>query len=138
MEKTFVIKKLGAYSKNLRDEITKKNKYYFWDNGVRNGIIKQFQPLAERNDSGALFENFVVVERLKRNHYAGDYVNSFFWRTFQGREIDYIEEANGKLKGCEIKFSSKAKFKIPNKWKTGYPDAPVNLIHSGNYIDFII
>ncbi|MCF6271483.1 MAG: ATP-binding protein [Melioribacteraceae bacterium] len=138
LENSFVIKKLGAFSRNLRDEITKKNKYFFWDNGIRNGIIKQFNELENRNDIGALFENFVITERLKRNHYNQDYSASYFWRTFQGGEIDYIEDKDGKLTGHEIKWSPKSKFKIPNKWKIYYPGSPVHLINSKNYLDFVL
>ena len=102
LEKAFVIKKITGFSRNLRKEITSKAKYYFIDNGIRNGIIRQFNPLELRGDTGALWENFIVMERLKKLTYARIMpVSFYFWRTYSGAEIDLIEEVNGKITAVE-------------------------------------
>ncbi len=138
LEKTFVLKRLGGFSRNLRKEISSKCKYYFFDNGVRNAIISQFNSLADRNDVGALFENFIVMERLKNNHYKARVGESYFWRTYDGQEIDLIEERNGRLYGFEIKWSPKAKIKTPKKWLENYRNSEYKVISQKNYLDFIL
>ncbi|MFZ4437524.1 MAG: DUF4143 domain-containing protein [Syntrophales bacterium] len=99
LEKAFVIVRLGGFSRNLRNEVTSKAKYYFLDNGIRNAIIGQYNLLDSRNDIGALWENFIVAERLKKRSYAGIYGNIYFWRTYDGQEVDYVEESDGGLFG---------------------------------------
>jgi predicted AAA+ superfamily ATPase len=96
LEHAFIIKKLTSYSNNLRKEVNKKNKYFFVDNGIRNAVITQFNSFEDRNDVGHLFENFMIMERMKRNTYLFDYANSYFWRNYQHDEIDYIEEKDEK------------------------------------------
>jgi len=137
LEKGFVIKRIGAFSKNLRKEITSKSKYYFQDVGVRNAVISQFNALEDRNDVGGLFENFVIMERLKTHAYLSRLVESYFWRTYDGQEIDLIEEKDGKLSGYEIKWSATRKLKIPKAWETTYEKTPVHLLTQKNYISFI-
>jgi len=137
LEKSFVIKKIGGFSRNLRKEITSKAKYYFIDNGVRNAVISRCGGLNDRDDQGALFENFLVSERIKRNAYQGFYGNMYFWRSYDGQEIDWIEEIDGKLKAYEFKWGKKMP-KTPSLWRRTYPDAPYSVISRENYLDFVI
>ena len=137
LEKAFVLKRLGALSRNLRKEISSKAKYYFYDNGVRNGIISQFNGLDDRNDVGFLFENFVVMERLKKQEYSNSlFANNYFWRTYDKKEIDFIEERGGKLFGYEIKWKDK-KIKAPADWLSAYPNSEFSVISPDNYLEFI-
>lgn len=138
LEKTFVIKKITGYSKNLRKEITAKAKYYFIDNGIRNGIIRMYNPTEERNDCGVLWENFIVMERIKKHAYEMKLpVSYYFWRTYDGKESDFVEEKNGKLHGYEIKWSEK-RIKIPDEWLKTYKNAEVKVINRENYLDYVI
>ena len=137
LEKAFVLKRVGGFRRNLRREISSKAKYYFYDNGVRNAIISQFNSLNNRNDIGPLFENFVVMERIKNNAYKKRAGSSYFWRTYDGQEIDLVEERNGKLYGFEIKWSPKAKSKVPKDWFKKYKEAEYKIINNENYLDFI-
>lgn len=123
LEKTYVVFRLGGYSRNLRSEVTKMSKYYFYDNGVRNAVINNFNPLDIRNDVGQLWENYVISERQKKRLYYGPRANQYFWRTWKGSEIDLIEERQGKLFGYEIKWSEKNKsLKPPKEWVEAYAD----------------
>lgn len=137
LEKAFVLKRLGGFSRNLRSEISSKSKYYFYDNGVRNAVISQFNSLDKRNDVGLLFENFIIMERLKDNEYNSRIGSTYFWRTYDGQEIDLVEEREGKLFGFEIKWSSKKKAKIPESWEKGYKNGKYEVINSDNYLDFL-
>ena len=137
LEKAFVIVRLGGFSRNLRNEVTSKAKYYFLDNGIRNAIIGQYNLLDSRNDIGALWENFIVAERLKKRSYAGIYGNIYFWRTYDGKEIDYVEERDGGLFGFECKWTMKKKDKAPKKWLESYPGATFELVTPDNYLDFV-
>jgi len=136
LEKSFVIKRLGCFSRNLRKEVVSKGKYYFLDNGIRNAIISQFNNLADRNDVGALFENFIFTERLKCRDYKNIIGSTYFWRTYDGQEIDLIEEREGKLFGFEIKWGNK-KIKKPKDWLATYENAEYKIINQDNYLDFI-
>lgn len=136
LEKAFVIRKLGGFSRNLRNEVTKNSRYYFVDNGVRNALINNFNPLELRNDVGELWENYLVMERLKRQEYLRETANNYFWRTYTKKELDLVEERGGKLHGYEIKWG-KAKPRAPKEWTTGYPEATWNLINRDNYLEFI-
>jgi predicted AAA+ superfamily ATPase len=136
LEKGFVIVRVGGFSRNLRSEVTSKAKYYFLDNGVRNAVIGQYNLLDARNDVGALWENFLVAERLKKRAYTGIYGTFHFWRTYDGQEIDYVEERDGGLFGFECKWSSKQRSKLPNKWREAYPGATWELVTPDNYLDF--
>lgn len=137
LEKAFVIVRLGGFSRNLRNEVTSKAKYYFLDNGIRNAIIGQYNLLDSRNDIGALWENFIVAERLKKRSYTGIYGNIYFWRTYDGKEIDYVEERDGGLFGFECKWTMQKKDRPPKKWLESYPDATFELVTPENYIDFV-
>lgn len=138
LEKGFVIKRIGALSRNPRKEVTSKAKYYFYDVGIRNALISQFNELGDRNDTGNLFENFIVMERLKANSYLHRITQTYFWRTYDGQEVDIVEEANGKLHGYEVKWSETKRPKVPKAWKTTYPDAPMTLLNRENYLSLIL
>lgn len=137
LEKAFVIQKLGGFSRNLRNEITKNSRYYFVDNGVRNALINNFNHLDLRNDVGELWENYLVIERMKRQEYLREPANNYFWRTYTNKELDLVEERNGTLNGYETKWG-KAKPRVPKEWATGYPDATWQLINRENYLEFIL
>ena len=136
-EKSFVIYSLRGFSRNLRKEVTKKAKYYFFDNGVRNAIIANFNPLELRDDIGKLWENFIISERLKKQAYCGIFANNYFWRTWDGKEIDFIEEREGKLFGYEFKFRDK-RAKPPQEWLKSYPGSIFQIINQENYLDFVV
>jgi hypothetical protein len=137
LEKAFVLIRVGGFSRNLRNEVTSKAKYYFLDNGVRNAVIGQYNLLDSRNDIGALWENFVVAERLKKRSYTGIYGTFHFWRTYDGKEIDYVEERDGGLFGFECKWSGGRRVKPPAKWLASYPEATFALVTPDNYLDFV-
>lgn len=138
LEKSFVIYRLGGFSKNLRKEITKKSKYYFFDNGVRNAVISHFNSLEMRNDVGQLWENFVFIERIKKCSYKGFYGEHYFWRTYEGQEIDFLEDIENKLHGFEVKWSPNKKVTIPSLWQENYPDSTFDIITPKNYLDYIV
>jgi predicted AAA+ superfamily ATPase len=119
LEKSFIVFRLSGFSKNLRKEITKRDKIMFWDLGVRNCIINNFAPLDMRNDLGAMWENFIIAERIKYLSNINMNVSSYFWRTYTGAEVDYIEEKNGILTAFEIKYK-KARKKAPQTWIDNY------------------
>jgi hypothetical protein len=135
-EKSFVIINIRGFSRNLRKEITKKSKYYFFDNGIRNAIIANFNPLEIRDDIGKLWENFLVVERIKKQSYHQIYANNYFWRTWNQKEIDWVEERDGKLFGYEFKWKSKP-LKAARAWSENYPDASLEIIDKENYLEFV-
>ena len=137
LEKTFIITRLGGFSRNLRNEITSKNKYFFMDIGVRNAIISQFNLLDSRNDIGFLWENFVVVERLKTRSYNNIYGSSYFWRTYAQHEIDLIEDRDGSLFAYECKWSETKKKNPPKEWQEQYPTAEYETITPNNYLEFM-
>ncbi|MDD5287250.1 MAG: ATP-binding protein [Desulfuromonadaceae bacterium] len=136
LEKAFVILKLSGFSRNLRSEITKNSRYYFLDNGVRNALINNFNALELRNDSGELWENYLVIERLKRQEYLQEQSNNYFWRTYSQKEIDLVEEREGKLFGYEMKWGA-AQTKPPKEWLAAYPNASWQLINRQNYLELI-
>jgi len=136
LEKSFIIFKLTGFSKNLRKEVTKTNKYYFYDIGIRNILIENLNDLSTRNDAGYLWENFLILERMKKNAYTQQRVSSYFWRTYTGAEIDYVEEHNGKLFGFECKYNTKI-YKAPKTWLTEYKNSSWQLINQKNWLDFI-
>ena len=137
LSKVFVIYKRSGYSKNLRKEIVKSHRWYFFDNGIRNAIINNYSPIAVRQDIGQLWENYVLSERMKHNEYTNNNVNSFFWRTYDQQEIDVIEEKNGSINAFEIKWKQD-KIKTPVAFKKAYPDAEFALINQNNYLDWIV
>lgn len=139
LHKTFVIFNVRGFSRNLRKEITKKSKYYFYDNGIRNALISNFNDLELRDDVGKLWENFLVVERIKTQSYKKILSNNYFWRTWHQEEIDWLEDREGKLFGFEFKFSSMAekKNKIPDLFLKTYPNAEIKIITPDNYLEFL-
>lgn len=136
LEKTYVIYQLPALSRNMRSELKKGKKYYFFDNGIRNVLINNFNPLNLRNDKGALWENYLLSERMKFLSYSNQPVNRYFWRTKDQAEIDYIEEAGGLLKAFELKWTSQ-KAKFPRSFLENYPDHETSLISRENYVGFV-
>ena len=139
LEKCFIIFRLNGLSRNLRNELKKAKKIYFYDNGVRNAVIQQFAPLDMRNDVGALWENYFISERMKFNHYSGHYCNTYFWRTKNQQEIDYVEEADGYMTAFEMKWNpKKADLSFPKSFMEAYSVASANVITPENYIKFLI
>jgi hypothetical protein len=136
LSKAFVVFKLGGFSKNLRKEIRKANKWYFYDNGIRNTLISNFNPLSLRTDTGELWENYIISERMKKNSYNQQNVNYYFWRTYDQQEIDFLEEYDENLKATEIKWKSK-EVKVPKAFKDAYPEAKFQVINPMNYLDWI-
>ncbi|MDD3285801.1 MAG: ATP-binding protein [Patescibacteria group bacterium] len=137
LEQAYIIFRVGPFSRNIRNELKKKRKIYFYDLGLRNALINNFNPLSLRQDVGALWENFLIVERLKRMRNVGIFNNIYFWRTTAGREIDYLEDNGGILSGYEFKWS-KANFSAPKEFLANYKGSSVKLINRDNYLDFII
>lgn len=137
LEKCFVVFRLDSFSRNLRNEIKKGKKVYFYDNGVRNAVISNFAPLELRTDTGALWENLMVSERIKRNAYAGNYAQLYFWRTHDQKEIDLIEEEDGILKTFEFKWNVKDKSKQPKVFMETYPNTTYEVVTPDNFWDFV-
>ena len=135
-EKAFIIFNIRAFSRNLRKEISKKSKYYFYDNGIRNALISNFNSLDLRNDVGALWENFLFIERLKKRTYQFIGANMYFWRTWDKKEIDLVEEREGRLFGYEFKWRKK-NIKAPKDWLEKYPESSFEVISKDNYLPFI-
>ncbi len=137
LEKAFIIKKINGFSRNMRKEVTKSHRYYFYDNGIRNAVINNFNPLSMRNDQGMLWENYLFMERIKKQEYQSIYSNNYFWRTYDKKEIDLVEEREGQLFGYEFKLGTK-KIKPPRLWIEIYPNAHWQLINRENFLDFVI
>lgn len=137
LEKAFVLVRTSGFSRNLRSEVVRKSKYYFYDTGLRNAIISQFNGLSERSDIGELWENFLFIERLKKRSYREQYANPYFWRTYEGQEIDLIEEGEGQVRGYEFKWSKRRGERVPTQWREAYPSASYEVIHSDNYLSFL-
>ncbi len=136
MEKAFIVFRLSGFSRNLRKEVAKMDKIFFWDLGVRNAIINNFNGLELRADIGAMWENFIISERMKYLSNRLISKQTYFWRTYTGAELDFVEEGNDTISGYEIKWGKKSK-KIPPTWAKTYPDAPVKFINRENFMDFI-
>lgn len=137
LEKSFVVFRLRSFSRNLRNELKKSRKIYFYDNGIRNALINNFQNAEIRPDIGALWENFLVVERLKVLSYNQIHVNQYFWRTQQKQEIDYIEDINGKLYAYEFKWNPRKKARFSTTFTKNYPVEKTMLVNRENYLDFL-
>lgn len=139
LEKCYVIFRLSALSRNVRTELKKGKKIYFYDNGIRNTLIQNLNPLAVRQDTGALWENFFISERIKYNHYNGRYVNSYFWRTTQQQEIDYIEETDGAFTAFKMKWNPrKSNNSFPTTFTNAYSIANKAIITPENYLEWLI
>ncbi len=135
LELAFVVFRLPPFARNLRNEINASRKIYFWDNGIRNAIINNFNPLPLRADTGALWENFAIAERMKRNSNMGRAPNVYFWRTWSKQEIDYIEEEGGTLQAFEMKWR-KVRARPPALWEKTYPNATWQSVTGENYLEF--
>ena len=138
LEQCFVIFRLGSFSRNLRNELKNSRKIYFYDNGLRNAVIANFALAETRPDIGALWENFLVSERRKKLEYTGLWRNTWFWRTVEQKEIDYLEEGDGQLRAFEFKWNTKTKYKKPKQFLTAYPDSSLELITPENMEEFLL
>jgi uncharacterized protein len=136
LEQSFIIYRLGSFSRNLRNELKKSRKLYFLDTGMRNAVINNLNPPALRTDVGGLWENFVIVERIKSNHNQGRFPNTWFWRSHQQQEVDYLEEEGGSLRGYEIKWREK-RLRVPPSFAKAYPECPITLVNQDNLMEFI-
>lgn len=137
LSKVFIIHRVGGFSRNLRKEISKSSKWYFFDNGIRNILVANLNPIDLRNDAGQLWENYIISERIKFQQNTGMIVNNYFWRTYDQQEIDWIEERGGGLHGYEFKWNEKKKTKAPGGWQEGYPDASYQVLTPENYADWV-
>ncbi len=138
LEKAFIVFRLSSFSRNLRNELKRSRKIYFYDVGIRNAVINQFSPVPLRQDIGQLWENYWIAERRKFMDYSQQKVNTYFWRTHAGQEIDYIEEANGKLTAFECKWNEKAKVKIPGSFMEAYPNTELHKVSRANFEQFLM
>jgi uncharacterized protein len=136
LEKSFVVFRLPAFSRNLRKEISKSRKIYFYDLGIRNALIRNFNSYDLRNDKGQAWENLLVLERIKRDSYLGEKKNYYFWRTYEQKEIDFIEDYSGKIKAFEFKWKE-ANFKKSQEFLSAYPESSLKLINKDNFLDFV-
>lgn len=138
LEQSFVVFRLGAFSRNLRKEVAKSQKVYFYDLGVRNALLQAFGPLALRNDVGQLWENFCILERRKLTHNKGMRANQYFWRTYDQKEIDYIEEMDGQLTGFECKWNPARRIRPPRDFLESYPGSAINQIDPDTYWRYLL
>ena len=138
LEKSYIIFRLGSFSRNMRNELKLSRKIYFWDLGIRNAVIGNMAPLENRNDTGALWENFLIAERMKNNSYSNSFAQSYFWRTKDQSEIDYLEEEDGGLSAYEFKWNpAKSRTKCPASFAAAYPSSTYRVITPDNIEDFI-
>jgi len=138
LSKVFIIFKIEGFSRNLRKEITKSSRWYFYDNGIRNGIINNFNRLENRTDVGDLWENYLASERIKKQNYQKNKTTNYFWRTYDQQELDWLEEKAETLAGFEFKWNERRKSKIPTAFAKAYPEATFEVINKQNYLDFIL
>lgn len=139
LEKCYIVFRLNGFNRNLRTELKKSKKIYFFDNGIRNAILQNFAPLSLRQDAGALWENFIISERIKRNHYSGRYVNNYFWRTTQQQEIDYVEECDGQFSIFEMKWNPRrANTQFPSSFLTAYDVKEKAVVTPENWIEWVV
>jgi hypothetical protein len=138
LEKAYIVFRLPSFARNVRNEIKKNKKIYFYDNGIRNAVIGNFSFLSNRNDLGALWENYLISERRKRNSYNGFYGSSYFWRTQQQQEIDYIEEIDGKISAFEFKWNPNKKSRFPLTFTKNYHPQKTEIIHRDNFESFLL
>ncbi len=136
LSKVFIVYRLNGFSRNLRKEIVKNSKWYFYDNGIRNAIVANFNAISSRDDLGLLWENYMMSERIKHLSYSGVICNKYFWRTYDRQELDLIEERDGKLFAYEFKWRED-KAVVPVAWKSAYPDSKYQLITSKNFMDWL-
>ena len=138
LEKAFIIFRLPSLNRNIRSEIKKGKKIYFFDLGMRNYIINNFNPLEVRNDVGGLWENWLILERRKMLEYTRKRVNTYFWRTMSQQEIDYIEDSGGTLEAWEFKWSSKTGRSFPPSFLEAYPGSKTTIIHRDSFEEFLL
>jgi len=137
LEKAFILFQLPSFSRNLRNELKKSKKVFFYDLGIRNAVIKNYNPVNLRNDKGALWENYLIIERMKQKSYHRLFSNDYFWRTHAQQEIDYIEDFNGVLHAYEFKWNTHKKIKFSKSFQRAYPDSVLAGITRENYMDFL-
>lgn len=137
LSKVYVIFKVRGFSRNLRKEVSKNSRWYFYDNGLRNMLIANLNPISIRNDIGMLWENYIISERIKYQQYHKMIVNNYFWRTYDQQEVDWVEEREGQLYGSEFKWNPKKKKSAPSAWIKTYQNAHFQVIHRENYLDWI-
>jgi predicted AAA+ superfamily ATPase len=133
----FILFKIEGFSRNLRKEIVKSSRWYFYDNGIRNTIINNFNRIDFRNDVGDLWENYLASERIKKQQYQKIKTNNYFWRTYDQQELDWLEEIGDNLAGFEFKWNETKKPKVPTAFAKAYPQATFKVINKGNYLEFI-
>jgi len=138
LEQSFVLFSLPSFSRNLRNEISRGKKIYFFDTGIRNSLLQNFSLPGNRTDMGLLWENFCMMERIKFNQATGRKVNMYFWRTYQQKEIDLLEESEGRLDAFEFKWSGNTKTKLPSDFMKVYPESTFHLVTRENYQEFLI
>lgn len=138
LEQSYIVFRLGSFSRNLRNELKFARKIYFWDCGIRNAVIGNYQMIENRMDTGALFENYIVAERLKKLHYEKSYAKSYFWRSKTKQEIDYIEDIDGQLSAVEFKWNPKRKAALPLSFSRSYPDVDFKVVTRENYESFLL
>jgi hypothetical protein len=136
LNKVYILHKVEGFSRNLRKEITKNSRWYFLDNGIRNAVIANFNPISARNDTGQLWENYMISERIKYQEYKRVLSNNYFWRTYEQQEIDWVEERDGSLFAYEFKWKE-LKAKIPSQWKNAYPNSTFEVININNFENWI-
>jgi predicted AAA+ superfamily ATPase len=137
LSKVYILHSVGAWSRNLRKEIVKGKRWYFYDNGIRNALVGNLHPLEIRYDIGVLWENYIISERIKHQQYTQMLVYNYFWRTYDQQEIDWVEDRGGKLHAYEFKWNQKKKAKFPRIFKETYPDSEFSVINSDNYLRWI-
>ncbi len=138
LEQSYIVFRLGSFSRNLRNELKFSRKIYFWDCGIRNAVIGNYQMVESRMDTGALFENYIVAERLKKLRYEKSYAKSYFWRSKTKQEIDYIEDMDGKLSAVEMKWNPNRKAALPLSFARSYGDADFKVVTRDNYETFLL
>lgn len=138
LEQTYVIFRLNSFNRNLRNELKSSKKIYFYDNGIRNAVLANFNQIESRTDTGALWENFIISERIKHLNYSQKWVNYWYWRTKEQKEIDWLEDSNGKLSAYEFKWNPKAKTKTPKLFLETYPNSDFKVIHKDNMEEFLL
>lgn len=138
LEQTFVVFRLSSSSRNLSNELKNSKKIYFYDNGIRNALVSNFNQIENRTDIGALWENFLISERIKYLNYTNSWTNYWFWRTKEQKELDFIEEVDGHITTYEFKWNPDAKVKFPKLFKENYPNSDFEVIHRDNFEKFIL
>jgi len=138
LEQTYIIFRLGSFSRNLRNELKNSKKIYFYDNGIRNAVIANFNQIENRSDIGPLWENFLISERIKKLNYSRKWSNYWYWRTKEQKEIDFVEESDGRITAFEFKWSARTKVKPPKQFLENYPNATFEVITPDNYEDFLL